>query len=730
MILNMRPTLRQVFGFSLLGLVLGLALLFYLVSNRSEKTILDSSESYRDLASREVAYRVTTYLDEARMAVRYFEQQVKYSLIDPRKIDSIEQGLLSLLLGNENISEATLTFANSRGADHDGNLLTDRASAGQVAVLRTTTDGEFVCKRTWFDGTQFVSQSRTLIEGQSAGVSATAPVVPSVDPTTHFTFQTTADRNHYDPTSDDAAIKHGMLIWTDLHWSQIDETLPEAQRRVEMSAQKVIEDSQNHFAGVLRVGLMKSQIDGAVQQHITGPGEPDQHLIFLCDNEGRLITGFGLRDQITVLGDDLRIDPEGVPDVVRRALRERALKDIDADQQLAKTSFQMGGKDYLCTFRYLPGTQDWIVGIVVPRDFYLGDLRQTQKQVLLGTLLLIILIILAGSLILRSVVRSHSLILKETARMNEFEFSPGRHFSYLRDVADVLLGLEKAKTAMRAMSKYVPVKLVRQLYRKGEEPVLGGMSAELSVLFTDIKDFTTLAESMSPDELAEALGRYLQVMAETIQGEKGTIDKYIGDAVMTFWNAPEPVAGHEILACRATLRCRDALQKMYDSPGWGKAPQFETRFGLHRCVAMVGHFGAPERLNYTAMGDGINRASRLEGLNKYYGTHLIASENIHAAARDAFEFRLLDRVAVKGKSEGIVIYELLAERIEGRPRSESMDRYEQAFALYQQADFAAALGLLDGLVEDPPSCILAQRCREFLHHPPSHWNGIHVFAAK
>jgi adenylate cyclase len=314
--------------------------------------------------------------------------------------------------------------------------------------------------------------------------------------------------------------------------------------------------------------------------------------------------------------------------------------------------------------------------------------------------------------------------------MNEFEFSPAHNFSYLRDVAEVLAGLEKAKTAMRAMSKYVPVNLVRQLYQKGEEPVLGGKSAELSVLFTDIKDFTTFAESIPPGELAEVLGRYLQAMAEAIQGEKGTIDKYIGDAVMTFWNAPEPVAGHEILACRAALCCQEALQKLYDSPHWGNAPRFETRFGLHRCVAMVGHFGAPDRLNYTAIGDGINLTSRLEGLNKHYGTHIIASESIHAAAKDAFEFRLLDRVAVKGKTEGIVIYELLAGRLAGKPRPQFIERYEQAFAAYQRGDFAAALGLLDGLDEDLPGRILAGRCREFLNHPPINWNGIHVFDSK
>jgi len=551
-------------------------------------------------------------------------------------------------------------------------------------------------------------------------------IAPGTDPTDHPTFQTAADKNHYDPADPDpnSTIRHGFMISTDLHWAQLDESLPEWQRRVEVSMQKVIEDAQGRFAGVLRVGLMKTQIDHAVQLHM------ESHQIFICDNEGRLITGFGSQDHIGVSRDDLRVVTANAPPMVARALLEPALKKIEAAHPLEATSFRMDNKVYLCTFSYLKGTQDWIVGIVVPRDAYLGPLLRIRMQVIGASLVLIILIVLAGSLIIRSVVSSHALILRETSKMNRFEFSQSRGSSFLRDVAEVLAGLERAKTAMRAMSKYVPVNLVRQLYHKGEEPVPGGKACELSVLFTDIKDFTSISETMTPDEVAKVLGRYLQVMAETLQHEKGTIDKYIGDAVMTFWNAPEPISDHELLACRAALNCRDALTKMYDSPGWGNTPRFETRFGLHRCIASVGHFGSPDRLNYTAIGDGINLTSRLEGLNKYYGTTIIASENIYAAAKEAFEFRLLDRVAVKGRTEGLAIYELLFERAQGKSRPEWMERYERALASYQGGDFSAALVVFENLGDDPPSRVLASRCREFLQNPPANWNGVHIFGSK
>jgi len=243
MVGKMRPTLQRVFVFSLLALLIGLALLSYPVLRGWEQTLLQSSERYRDQVAREVAQRVTNYLDEAPRAISRFDQEIQYGLIDTRKTESVEQGLLSLLLANDKLSEATLTYAKRTGTDANGNILIDRDSAGQVAVFRSTTAGEFIIKKTWFKERQFVSQMGRLNPHQPARIVALGPVFPSVDPTAHPTFQTAANRFY------------GQTIPTDLHWSQLDELLPEAQRRVELSVQRTIEDATGHFAGVLRVGL-------------------------------------------------------------------------------------------------------------------------------------------------------------------------------------------------------------------------------------------------------------------------------------------------------------------------------------------------------------------------------------------------------------------------------------------------------------------------------------------
>jgi adenylate cyclase len=255
---------------------------------------------------------------------------------------------------------------------------------------------------------------------------------------------------------------------------------------------------------------------------------------------------------------------------------------------------------------------------------------------------------------------------------------------------------------------------------------------EISIMFTDIEGFTTLSERFPANELAAALGRYLDVMARIIQQEThGTIDKYIGDAIMALWNAPEPVGDHARMACAAALKCRDAGRALARAPEWKGLPAFVTRFGLHRDTALVGHFGAPDPMNYTAIGDAVNLAARLEALNKYYGTTIIVSEKIVEAVGDEFAFRLLDRVAVKGKTLAVKIFELLGENEPNGARGDAVADYEKAFDRYLERDFNSAFEILKAHEADPPSAVLIERCREYLKQPPpQNWDGIFVAQSK
>jgi len=316
--------------------------------------------------------------------------------------------------------------------------------------------------------------------------------------------------------------------------------------------------------------------------------------------------------------------------------------------------------------------------------------------------------------------------------MTRFDFAPRAFRSPFRDTFAVMEGLEQAKTALRAMGRYVPVELVRELYRERRDPELGGELRDVTLLFTDIEGFTSLSERVPPDQLARLLGVYFEALTAAIQASGGTVDKYIGDAVMALWNAPSLATDHPSRACAAALACLEASLALERESRREGQPAFRTRLGLHRAEVMVGHFGAPDRFAYTALGDGVNVAARLEGLNKLYGTSILASETVRDAAGEDFTFRLVDRVAVKGRRGGVGVYELL-----GRTGSVDEDRrraarvYEQAFEAYLERRFAEAVTRLGSHPSDPPSRVLAARSRSFLDAPPPEdWDGTHVAREK
>jgi len=721
-----KPTLGRIFGLSIIGLAAVLGLLFYVVFDESQQTIMESSDRIRDQASNEISERVASFLSKAPEAVRQFQLELNRGLVDGRDLLAIESAQFGLLLSNRDISEVTFTYAVQTGFDANGNIQLAASPRGQISVMRGTDDrGE---ERWWSrhvrqEGEGFAAESREL---ESSARFSALPLrregttdIP--DPTLHPTFMTPASQNFF-----------GQLLWSDLHWSQLDVQLPATQRRAEVSVQQAITDAEGNFAGVLRVGLLTQQLDRAVQLRLAPPGRTDPHRIFICDAEGRLITPLSASDRLQEFGDDLRIASKNLPPEVSASLANPKLRAVGENATSMSGHFRLNGEQFLTTFRALPETQGWIVGIVVPRSYYLGRLALIRNRLLVISFGLISALIAGGALVLRRVKGSLAQIVDETLKMNAFEFSPAPTSSSFRDVSEVLESLEKAKTAMRAMSKYVPVDLVRRLYRSKTEPILGGELTELSIMFTDIKDFTTFSEQLAPNELARALGHYLDVMARIIQEETGgTIDKFIGDAIMTFWNAPEPVKDHARQACRAALRCREAGRALSQSAEWHNLPAFETRFGLHQDKALVGHFGAPDRMNYTAIGDAVNLASRLEGLNKQYGTTIIASERIFEDTRAQFDFRLLDWVAVKGKTGAIKIYELLGEKDSAKQQCQMITTYEKAFEAYAACDFDKAIELLEKNNGDPPSAALLDRCRRFQKAPPpADWRGIHVSMSK
>ena len=300
---------------------------------------------------------------------------------------------------------------------------------------------------------------------------------------------------------------------------------------------------------------------------------------------------------------------------------------------------------------------------------------------------------------------------------------------------------EKEKRKVRsAFGQYLSPEVIRRLLVNPS--LVEPRKTEITVMFSDIRGFTTISEKLDAQELALFLNGYLSDMTRIVFNNRGTLDKYIGDAVMAFWGAPYEDSRHATDACNAALammrRVRE-LQKKWEAEG---KPKLDIGVGLNSGVASVGNMGSALRYGYTALGDTVNLSSRLEGLNKDYGTHVLVNESTYAAAKDAgFLFRELDVIRVKGKLEPVTIYELIGKLAEMQQDGASaehallLQEFAAARELYLQRKWTesqdAFQAILDRWPTDGPSRMYWKRCQDYLFDaPPTTWDGVFTMTHK
>jgi adenylate cyclase len=265
---------------------------------------------------------------------------------------------------------------------------------------------------------------------------------------------------------------------------------------------------------------------------------------------------------------------------------------------------------------------------------------------------------------------------------------------------------------------------------------LGGELRELTVLFSDLRGFTTHAHALPPETLVALLNDHMTEMTAIVFQHDGVLAHYAGDGLEAFWNAPMTQPDHARRACLAALEMVEALGALrleFAARGWG---DLDMGVGINTGTTIVGNLGSRDRLAYTAVGDAVNVASRLEGLSKEYGVRIVIGDATRQAAGDAFEFRFLDLVAVKGRAEPVQVYELLG-RAGGLPaeRREVLARYDQGVALYRNRRWAEATKLFEELAaaapDDGPIALYRRRALELLAEPPaSDWDGVWVAKTK
>jgi adenylate cyclase len=313
---------------------------------------------------------------------------------------------------------------------------------------------------------------------------------------------------------------------------------------------------------------------------------------------------------------------------------------------------------------------------------------------------------------------------QELARLRTLNLKhPFEIKSRIREVASIGDAVINMKHGLASFRKYVPGDVVEQLIRANAEAKLGAQRKTLSIFFSDIAGFTSISEKLPPEGVVRLLDRYLAGMSRTLVEHKCTIDKYIGDAVMGFWNAPNPVENHEAAACRAALGC---LQMLKDNKSAWEAdgfPPVMARIGIHTGEVLCGNIGFEERLAYTIIGDDVNLASRLEGINKHFGTLIMVSDVTLKKAGDEFATRCLGTIVVKGRTGGVKVHELVgfAKSLPAADRT-WIDRFEAALALHDKRDFKAALAEFEACLAERPddktTKLYLERCKELIATPP------------
>ncbi len=519
-----------------------------------------------------------------------------------------------------------------------------------------------------------------------------------------------------------------------IHWSSV--YVSASAKTPVVAATHPVLTEEGDKAGVVAVNIPLYKVSDFVAESRVSPNG----ILFIANRAGEVVAYPDKSQILMIEGDKLRLRlVEELDNEAVRIAYQQHRKDPDE----IRFTFSSQDANYISLIQPFPkilGEKDWSIVAVIPEDDLLGEVGEMLLEA--GTIaaliltLAILLVYILATRISKPIIR----LARSMDRFKDFRLGEirGVH-SRFSEIDTMNHSMLLARDGLASFQKYVPADLVRLLIQKGQSARLGGEFQRLTIMFTDIEGFTSISENLPAQELMLHLSEYLDQMTRIILEERGTVDKYIGDAIMAFWGAPTPQPNTAFLACSAALRCQGRLQRLNAAWAAQGKPVMTTRFGLHTGSVIVGNVGSQNRLNYTVVGDGVNLASRLEGINKFYGTQIIVSEDTFQEAREHFHFRLLDRVAVKGKKKGVNIYQLLGPA--QRPLPETLQRfceiYQNGLTAYWERDWAQAatifLALERKFPKDSSVRLFLKRCEELQRNDievAEDWEGTYIFTNK
>lgn len=642
--------------------------------------------------STSVLNTITSEMREVETKSRVGAKLIEKNVADTRKHQEIEKYIFHLLQGE---SKKYSSVQSIVWGDEDGNVIVAEKQPNGSIQLET------------------IYHLRGIIKAE----------ITTHDSRDHVIKQTLFTEKNFDPRVRPwylLAKKTGRTSWTDIFMYGLNN--PGQGVAVATPVYK-----NKKLRGVLAVGIRLDYFQDFLSTLRVSP----HGLIYVVSHDGRIIVFSKLKEYRIRLLDS--VDTVSSLPWLAESFHHYQ------KNRLSPFIFKYDQKRYLAVYNPLPhfAAHHWLVGVIVPEDDFVGLLRKINWIVMGISLLILIIGIFIVSYLITRVVQPLKLLTQEAEKIKHFELEETPHIqSRIKEIFSLAHAMYAMKQGLRSFQKYVPASLVRQLIESGEDARTGGTKKHLAVFFSDIKNFTTLSEHADPKKLVEQICDYFEELSRIIAQHRGTIDKYIGDSIMAFWGAPLPEKQPCTQAAKTALSCIAHLKKLNQQ--WEAQGKFVllTRIGIHTGNAIVGNIGSSERLNYTAIGDVINAASRLESVNKLYGSQILVSESVYKAIHSQFALRLIDCITLKGKADAHYIYELLAENSSelAFDLTTYSSYFTEGFSAYQQKKWDDAITSFTACLriypEDTVAPVFIQRCKNLKLTHPVDWDGIWHFTEK
>jgi len=414
---------------------------------------------------------------------------------------------------------------------------------------------------------------------------------------------------------------------------------------------------KNGVRGVVAIDITLDSFSNYLAQRKVSPGSST----FILDHEGRVVAS---SDKIrNYANDEGRVELRHISSL-DKLLPSAAFsaRPRDPGRSSLLYTYEHEGKEYLISLSDMPSDlgKRWQFFVVAPVDDFTGAFNRNNERLLMIGVAAILLQIVAIYFLSSMISRPLERLAANVDHIRELDSkSHDSVSSTVREIASLSRAIDMLDNAVKSFSAFVPVGLVKQLLQSEQKLELGGHSRFLTIFFSDLEAFSTLSEQVPSQDLVLRVSAYLELVTKVVDKEHGTIDKFIGDGVMAFWGAPALLEDHAWRSCVAALRIQHGMKDL--NARWheqGHKPM-RVRMGIHSDAVLVGNIGSRERMSYTVMGDGVNVAARLEGVNKEYGTQICISHSVYKETGERLCVRPIEEVTVKGRRSAIPIYEVL-----------------------------------------------------------------------